>query len=179
MQTRPGLSEELEGIDELSLAVFRAFMRTLRLHARLMVRTTGEHGAHPGQAICLRALARRDGITQRDLADELDLARPTVSKMLAGMERSGLVERETDASDQRLTRVRLSPKGRALAQALRVVAADHIRETIGGLPEADRAELARLLDALSDKLSQALAARSGDGGSEPTLAGQDQGEATT
>jgi len=152
---------ELEGVDELSSRVFRAFMRTLRLHRQLMMRMMAEHGAHPGQAMCLHLLEANDGITQRDLAEALHLARPTVSRMLRGMEAAGLVDRSPDARDQRLTHVHLTPAGRDLATELRSVAAAHVNETIGSLPEHDRAELARLLEDLGTSMARAIDAHAG------------------
>jgi DNA-binding MarR family transcriptional regulator len=152
---------ELEGVDELSSRVFRAFMRTLRLHRQLMIKTMAEHGAHPGQAMCLHLLEANEGITQRDLAEALHLARPTVSRMLRGMEAAGLVDRSPDARDQRLIHVDLTPAGRDLARELRVVAAAHVGETIGSLPERDRAELARLLEDLGTSMARAIEARTG------------------
>jgi DNA-binding MarR family transcriptional regulator len=145
----------LEGVDELSAEVFRALHATLRLHKQLMTRTLAAHGTHPGQATCLRLLAVHDGITQRDLADALHLARPTVSKMLQAMEKAGVVERRPDETDQRLTCVKLTAAGRALERDLRAVAADYVNETIGTLPEGDRRELARLLDDLAASISRA------------------------
>ena len=145
----------LEGVDELSAEVFRALHATLRLHKQLMTRTLAAHGTHPGQATCLRLLAVHDGITQRDLADALHLARPTVSKMLQAMEKAGAVERRPDETDQRLTCVKLTAAGRALERDLRAVAADYVNETIGTLPEGDRRELARLLDDLAASISRA------------------------
>jgi DNA-binding MarR family transcriptional regulator len=145
----------LEGVDELSAEVFRALHATLRLHKQLMTRTLAAHGTHPGQATCLRLLAVHDGITQRDLAEALHLARPTVSKMLQAMEKAGVVERRPDETDQRLTCVKLTAAGRALERDLRAVAADYVNETIGTLPEGDRRELARLLDDLAASISRA------------------------
>jgi DNA-binding MarR family transcriptional regulator len=149
----------LEGVDELSAQVFHAFHATLRLHRQLMTRNLAAHGTHSGQAMCLRLLAAHDGITQRDLADALHLARPTVSRMLQGMERSGVVERRPDATDQRLMCVRLTGAGRALERELRAVAAVYVNETIGALPEGDRRELARLLGDLAASISRAAEAR--------------------
>ncbi len=153
----PGLhSLELEGVADLPARVFHAFLQTVRLHRQLMTATMAEHGAHPGQAICLRMLEGSDGITQRDLADALHLARPTVSKMLRGMEQAGLIDRLPDERDQRLTRVFLTDHGRDLAAQLRVVAAGHINETIGSLPDADLEQLARLLNDLATRISEVL-----------------------
>jgi len=71
-----GAPVDLDGVDDLSAGVFRAFLAALRLHRQLMVKTLAGHGTHPGQAVCLRLLATHDGITQRDLATALHLSRP-------------------------------------------------------------------------------------------------------
>jgi MarR family transcriptional regulator, organic hydroperoxide resistance regulator len=155
---------QLEGVEELPARVFRAFLQAVRLHRHLMAATMAEHGTYPGQAVCLRVLEGNDGITQRDLADALHLARPTVSKMLRAMEQAGLIERRPDARDQRLVRVFLTGAGRGLAVELRVVAAAHINETIGSLPEHDLEELARLLDELAASISRVLTGREGGAG---------------
>ena len=150
---------EFEGVDELSARVFRAFLRALRLHRQLMITVLAEHDSHPGQAICLRLLSANDGITQRDLADALHLARSTVSKMLQAMEKSGAIERQPDEHDQRLTRVYLTAAGHELEVELRTVSAALIGNTIGELNERDRCRLERLLDALSGNISAAITAR--------------------
>ena len=151
--------DELEGVDELSVRVFRAFLNALRLHRQLMIATLAERDTHPGQAICLRLLSANDGITQRDLAEALRLARPTVSKMLQAMEKAGAIERRPDEHDQRLTRVHLTAAGRELESGLRAVSAATINETIGTLSAADRGELERLLIAFTASTSVALEAR--------------------
>jgi nucleoside-diphosphate-sugar epimerase len=54
-----------------------AFMRALAAHRQLMVRVLAGEDAHPGQAICLRMLTERDGLSQRELAQVLHLSPPT------------------------------------------------------------------------------------------------------
>ncbi len=169
--------EELDGVDELSAHVFRAFLRALRLHRQLMIAALSGHDSHPGQAICLRFLSANDGITQRDLAAALHLARPTVTKMLQAMEKAGAIERRPDETDQRLTRVHLTATGRKLELALRAVSAALINETFGGLSEDDRRQLERLLDALSGNTEAALAARQVGHAAEPS--GADAGSAAS
>jgi len=150
---------ELDGVDELSARVFRAFLTTLRLHKQQMMRSLAARGMHPGQAFCLRVLTTNDGASQRDLADALHLARPTVTKMVQALERSGAVERRPDPNDQRLTRVYLTGGGRELAAEMHGIAAGYINATIGTLAEDDRRELARLLEELGASIE-----RAGDGG---------------
>jgi DNA-binding MarR family transcriptional regulator len=146
---------ELDGVDELSARVFRAFLGTAKLHVHLMMRTLADSGTHPGQLMCLRLLTVNDGAAQRDLADMLHVARPTVTKMLQGMEKSGLVERRPDEADQRLTRVHLTAAGRSAATEMSVVAAKYVNATIATLPEDDRRELARLLEELGASITRA------------------------
>ena len=68
-------------------------------------------------------------------------------------------ERHPDEHDQRLTRVYLTAVGHKLETELRAVSAAQINETIGSLPEGDRRELGRLLEALSASISAAIDAR--------------------
>jgi DNA-binding MarR family transcriptional regulator len=151
---------EEEGVDELSADTFRAFIAAGRLHGRLISRLVdADQGVHPGQIFCLRVASAHDGISQRELADELHVAAPSISRMLQGMEKAGLVERRDDERDQRVTRVYVTERGRALEVKFRGVVAGYVKDTIGRLPEADRRELIRLLGAFSATLEAAIEAR--------------------
>ena len=172
----PALPESLDGVDELSSDVFRAFIATLRLHRRLMMQALADRGIHPGQAMCLRLLIANDGITQRDLAKAMYVAPPTLTKMLHSMEKAGLVRRRPDAADARLTRVELTDAGRAEEKEMRTAAAEYVNATIGTLPEDDRRDLARLLEALGATIERAAAARETDAPDRETRArGRDTG----
>jgi DNA-binding MarR family transcriptional regulator len=155
----PTLPDNLEGVDDLSSRAFRAFIATMRLHGRLMMQQLADHGLHPGQAMALRLLSANDGITQRDLAGALHVARPTVTKMLNSMEKAGLVRRRPDDVDARLTCVELTDAGRAEEKKMNAAAADYVNATIATLTEADRRELARLLEELGASIQRAAAVR--------------------
>jgi MarR family transcriptional regulator, organic hydroperoxide resistance regulator len=152
----------LDGTNELSARVFRAFIKTLRLHRRLMLAAMNDRDMHPGQAFCLRLVVENDGMPQRDLAAGLHIAAPTISRMLQSMEKAGLVKRLQDVADQRLTRVFATPAGRELEGRLRAVAADYVNQTIGRLSEADQRELARLLEKLGSQMDDELGAHDAD-----------------
>ena len=153
------LPDKLDGVDDLSADVFRAFMGTLRLHRRLMMQALADEGVHHGQAMCLRLLAANDGITQRDMAEALHVAPPTVTRMLHSMQKAGLITRSPDATDQRLTRVELTAAGRAEELRMRAAAADYVNSTVATLPEDDRRELLRLLEELSASIRRASGVR--------------------
>jgi DNA-binding MarR family transcriptional regulator len=153
-----GVPPELTDLDDASTAVFRAFGTAVRLHRQFMTRRMGESAVHPGQAVCLNILARRDGVPQRDLAETMHVAPPTLSRMLRSMERAGLVERRADEADQRLTRVYLSDAGRVLAARARAALADHIPAAMAALSREERVELARLLEKLNASVALSLGA---------------------
>jgi len=153
----------LEGVDPLSVEVFRAYKRSMILNRHLLMMMLAGEDAHPAQAGSLLVLAQADGMSQSDLASMLHVSRPTVTTMLQKMEASGTIERRSDEHDQRVTRLYLTPKGRELAERTRAVHADIISTTIGALPEDDRRELLRLLGELNEhavtRLREAGAAR--------------------
>jgi DNA-binding MarR family transcriptional regulator len=148
--------EPLEGIDPLSMRVLEAFMRAVAAHRQLMFHVFAQEGAHPGQAFCLKILARRDGISQRELAGALHLSAPTVTAMLQRMERAGTIERRPDATDGRVTRVHLTQLGRERELELRRVIGGAVGGVLAGIPEADRRELERLLGMVADRAASAL-----------------------
>jgi len=151
---------ELEGVDDLSAAAFRAFMTTARLHFKTMVGSMAGGRAHHGQAMCLRMLSAGDGATQRDIARALHVAPPTVSKMLSAMEKAELVERRPDTADQRLTRVYLTAAGRAREREMGAAVAEYVNATFAALSEDERRELTRLLEKLRARVTEAGTARS-------------------
>ncbi len=168
---------EEDGVDQLSADTFRAFIAAGRLHARLIGRLVGDgEGIHPGQFFCLRVAGVHDGISQRELADELHVAAPSISRMLQGMERDGLVERRDDEHDQRVTRVYVTKRGRALEEKFRGVVAGYVKDTIGRLSEADRRELIRLLGAFAAILETAIESRTGPADAGASGEGSEAGQ---
>ncbi len=71
-------------------------------------------GLHKGQPQILAMLWERDGLTQKDIAESLRVKPSTITVMLRRMERAGLLKRETDPQDMRVSRVYLTEKGKSL-----------------------------------------------------------------
>jgi DNA-binding MarR family transcriptional regulator len=123
------------------------FFAIVALHRQLIHRTFARYDLHPAQAVCILALSRRDQITQSELAEELLLTRPSVTRLLQRMERAGLIHRQIDATDQRQVRVSLTEAGREVQHVIRRAGAEYARRTVALLPDAERADLARILPA--------------------------------
>jgi MarR family transcriptional regulator, organic hydroperoxide resistance regulator len=100
-----------------------------------------EIGLHHAQAMVLFHLWREDGIAQNVLAEALHITPPTTTSTLQRMERDGWVERRRDEADQRVVRVHLTGKARALRQDAR----DAIRDLDGELTAVLSDEERRIL----------------------------------
>jgi MarR family transcriptional regulator for hemolysin len=82
--------------------------------ARLMRREFDRRVRHLGltrsQWFVIAHLYRSDGQTQRHLADELDMQRAPLSKLLDRLESGGWVRRQADPHDRRANRVYITKK---------------------------------------------------------------------
>ncbi len=136
---------------ELAMLVRRALRATV-LH-------TGdrEHQLGVASFALLGLLAGEGPQRSGELARTFALDKSTMSRHVAALERDGLVERVDDPEDRRAFLVSLSASGR---QALRTVREERRRvyeELLSGWPDADRAELARLLRQLNADMQRLLA----------------------
>ncbi len=77
-----------------------------------------EHSVSFGHWTFLRVLWEADGITQRDLSARAGLMEPTTFSALKAMERLGYVERRRMPDSRKKVYVYLTPRGRALRDAL-------------------------------------------------------------
>ncbi len=105
----------------------------------------------------LAYLSREDGMTQSQLAEELDLGKVAVGGLIDRLEKGGLLRREADASDRRVNRVFLEPKSKQLIAKMRKVSHRMNEQILAGLPD-DRLETSAVtLDAMKRNLLTYLA----------------------
>lgn len=114
-------------------------------HRNLLEKSVQEVGLHSGQVFVLFELWKKDGQRQVDLAERLNLAAPTVNKILGGMLQADLVTRERYEDDARSTRIYLTDKGRNVREALELKWADIEEQTVMGLTETEALILKQLL----------------------------------
>ena len=110
-----------------------------------MEKSVQEVGLHSGQVFVLFELWKKDGQRQVDLAESLNLAAPTVNKILGGMLQADLVTRERYEDDARSTRIYLTDKGRTVREGLEAKWADIEEQTVMGLTETEALILKQLL----------------------------------
>jgi MarR family transcriptional regulator for hemolysin len=112
--SRESRNEQL--FDEMS-----AFNRKLRAFFDAAVR---EEGLTLARARALFALSRRGPLTQKELAEELEIETPTLVRVLDGMARQDLIVRTEDATDRRAKRIDMTPAGRLAFERMHVLATD-------------------------------------------------------
>jgi MarR family transcriptional regulator, organic hydroperoxide resistance regulator len=152
-----------EDVDPLTTRVFQAMGRVMRLHRQALQKAMDDRGIHHSEAICLRIVAKNEGVSQRQLADMLHISQPQVTKVLQSLERNGFIVRRVDENDQRRTLAFLTPAGRDEEGRYRGSLDDYLNRSIGGLPEADRRELERLFNEIADRIETMMR---GGGGAE-------------
>lgn len=101
---------EEEGQKEKSLLML--FMEISRCYAGRCFQQIAEMEIHPSQMPFIMILSRRDGCSQKEMAEYLDIKPPTVNVSIQRLEKSGIVCRRKDELDQRIMRVYLTEKGK-------------------------------------------------------------------
>jgi DNA-binding MarR family transcriptional regulator len=96
-------------IERLQVAA-RLRLAVTRLNRRL--RAEGDIGLSPSATAALSSIGRHGPLSLGELAAMEGLKPPTITATVAALEADGLVAREPDVRDRRVTRVTLTPRGR-------------------------------------------------------------------
>ena len=107
-----------------------------------------QHALSDQQWRVLRVLGEFGSIETGLIAREAFILGPSLTGVLARMERDGLVLRERDPTDQRRTVVKATSKGRSLVKKLSATIEAHYLQMEAVLGKQKLAELYALLDAL-------------------------------
>ena len=87
-------------------------------------RRAGAHGMTRAQWVILFWLERQSGLSQKELAEILEVEPITVARLIDRLEARGMVERRADAKDRRIWRLHLLPPATPVLEELRTERAD-------------------------------------------------------
>jgi MarR family transcriptional repressor of mepA len=109
--------------------------------------------SHP-QSFVLGYLVQNPGAIQRDIAEVTRTSAASVSSLLQGLERRGLVERRSDVDNERVKRVYATAEGAALIAGFAAAMAAADETILAPLDESERATLHALLSKVTAVLPQ-------------------------
>ena len=134
-------------IGYLARVAFRSF-------SSLLERRTLEYDVSAGQWRFLRQLWRGDGITQRELSARVGMREPTTVVTLKGLEKAGLVYRETSEVDRRKIHVFLTPRAKELEAILTPMSTEVHEMATRGFSDEEIDTLRSLLRRVIDNLAE-------------------------
>jgi DNA-binding MarR family transcriptional regulator len=137
--------------DHLCFAMYRASRAMIRGYGPLLEPL----GLTYAQYIALLALWEEDDVSVRRLGERLSLDSATLTPLLKRLEKQGIVERQRDKQDERVVRVLLTKRGRALQQKCRDIPLAAACLLGDFNDRALIAELREKLTALADQLEHA------------------------
>lgn len=118
--------------------------RTLRvLFLRMMEERAG--GVTPEMWLVLSRLYARDGQYQTQIADSTFRDRPNTSRIVAGLEERGYVQKQRDPDDRRRMRIHLTERGEAFVRDMAPQAARTRDGLYEGLSDDELRMLRRVL----------------------------------
>jgi MarR family transcriptional regulator, organic hydroperoxide resistance regulator len=129
-----------------------AFWSAKRAMAEASEAAFQRHGVRAGQQWILRRLWDEDGQTPGEIARQLELSTPTVTKAAMRMEAAGLIDRRSDPRDARLVRLYLSVRGRALEKTIAEEMAQLARRSLATLTQDEVAALVSALNVIRRNL---------------------------
>ena len=111
----------------------------------------------------LTHLFRGDGVSQTELAEMLEIEKPTLGRLLDRLEAKGWVRREHDARDRRVWRVHLTEEVEPALRTMRVIAGELRRDALAGMKAAEREGFVDALLAIKANLQRVQAGGSPEG----------------
>jgi DNA-binding MarR family transcriptional regulator len=109
-------------------------------------------GVTPGMHTVLAIIRDNPGMRQRTLAELLMVREPNMTRMIQGLQASGLISREIDKSDRRAFHLVLTDKGRGLMESVQNRLDTLEDRLLGGLDTQERLKLRDYLDRILDRV---------------------------
>ena len=137
--TDTGLAGPRGDVDQLRLVLLRLARR---------IRTNSSGRITPSQLVVLGTIVRRKQLTVGQIAELEHVKPPSVSKIVAALERGGLVERRTDPHDRRCAHIAATSDGVAYVEEVRAAGRTWLASQLATLDNDDVAAIEAALPAL-------------------------------
>lgn len=145
-------------LDQLGFLLGRAYYSYIGLLQRSLDQAGLSEHVKPGMGSLLFALFREDCRTMTAVAEELQVAKSTMTGMVARMRGAGLVVVETDATDARAVQLKLTPLAHALQPRCQQLAARMESRLTQHLSQHEQQQFYHLLAVVTRTIADALQA---------------------
>jgi DNA-binding MarR family transcriptional regulator len=151
--------EEAKRFPGLDASACYTYLQLLRTGDELLARdeqVLTSYGTRHGRFNLLMMLLKySDGeATPAGLADKTGVTRATISGLLDGLEKDGLIERRPDPADRRLIRVHLTAAGHGFLDKIRPGYSRWLSSIVEPLSEEERQQLVMLLEKIRTRLGE-------------------------
>jgi MarR family transcriptional regulator, transcriptional regulator for hemolysin len=140
----------------LSFSPYREFGFLLSDSARalrtVVDQRAREFGMTRAQWSVLARIQRNEGLSQSDLAAEIDIAPITLARLIDRLAATGLVERRPDPADRRINRLYLTPAAVPVLERLATTGDEVMRQALSGFDTATVATLSSHLMTIRSNL---------------------------
>ena len=133
------LTHSVADVDRLRLALLRVVRR---------IRTHSNGSITPSQLAVLATVIRHEHLTVGQIAEFEHVKPPSVSKIVAALEKIGFVERTVDPTDRRCVPIAATPAGAAHLDEVRAAGRTWLAERLGTLDRDDIATIEAAMPAL-------------------------------
>jgi DNA-binding MarR family transcriptional regulator len=131
-----------------ALPISRLRFATMRLARLMRQHVDPDSGLSQSLLSALSTIHRVGPVTLGQLADLERVQPPSMTRIVAQLEERGLVQREVDADDRRIARLRLEPEAMALLETLRTKKNEFLASRLAVLSPDELMALERALPAL-------------------------------
>lgn len=127
-----------------------------RLLRKLIDRRLHPLGLTRAQWSVLAILSNRDGLSQSQLAEVLEIEKTTTGRLIDHVEKSGWVERRPIPGDRRLWGVYLTEQARPVIAEVERIVLNTRMEMLSGLSPQQQLDLSQALQAVKSNLLKAV-----------------------
>lgn len=121
------------------------FMELARIYFIKKYKMSSEQRMYPGQEVLLELVSVEPGLSQKDIAQKLNIQPPTVAVSIKRMEKGGWLKREIDTTDKRVSRVFITANGQKTLDEVKVKTRELDEIVFAGIPEAEKSQVHRIL----------------------------------
>ncbi|SFB82615.1 MarR family winged helix-turn-helix transcriptional regulator [Tropicimonas isoalkanivorans] len=145
----------MSDFESTKLGVLRTLIALTRKVRTLFDARTGEYGLTEARARLLLHLSKSGPLTQSELAEAMEVERPTMARLIDGMETSGMVRRDIHPGDRRQRHIHLTDAAEGQVQAVLKLSEQVRADVLAGISEEDLAITHKVLLQMFDNVVKA------------------------